>query len=261
MSLVCMVCHDTEDNGRTEYTSKTIECLSYTVDWNKHELIIVDNGSCFDTKELLVWAKDKLGATIITLPENIGTSRALNLAMKQRKPNHNFVKIDNDIYVHSSEWVDEMDAAIEREPKIGIVGLKRVDLRQTPHDPDPSFKSELIQLPHEAGQTWINIEKTGDIMGSCTMFSSALLDVIGYSYQMTSTYGFEDCLTSLRSTIAGFWNCFLSHIVITHLDRGDNPYTEVKRQIAAQHWDEYRKVHDEYCNGARPIYYDGGFSE
>lgn len=252
-----MICHDTEENGRSEYTQRTLLCLITTVDWTKHELVVVDNGSCEDTKyniRSFLWNINN--KTVITLPENVGTARALNMAIALRKPKQNVVKIDNDIYVHSNVWVDEMEEAINREPRIGVLGLKRKDLAQSPYTDNLTFKSDIIFLPHESGQTWISVEKCADIMGSCTMFSSVLLDTIGYSYQMNSVYGFEDCLTSLRSTLAGMWNCFLYHINIDHLDRGDNGYAEEKRNIANENWDEYQKVHTEYCNGTRPLYYD-----
>lgn len=253
MALIIMVAFDTEENGRSEYTLKTLDSLTKTVDWNKHRLIVVDNGSCQATKDILEDYKEWRGfhyfPTIITLSENVGTARGINFGLQQRLPGEACVKLDNDVVINSSGWVDEMEEVLRRDPTIGIVGLKRKDV---------DFNGTYIALPHQPGERWVTVEGGGQIMGTCTMFNSALIDKIGYSWQ-PMTYGLEDTLTDLRSQLAGFWNCYLPHIDIDHLDRGDNPYTQEKHEIARQSWPEYMKYHEGYKNGTIPLYYDGGF--
>lgn len=259
-----MAVHDTEENGRSEYTEKTLSGLSKTVDIEKHRFVFIDNNSCNESKMTLISfcmmfnTKDQI--KIITLPENIGTARAINMGIKLRNHGENVIKMDNDVVVHQSGWVEQMEEAIERDASIGIVGLKRKDLRQTPYDPDPNYRSEYVQLPHVSGQKWIAVEVTNDIMGTCTIYSSALLDKSGY-LQQPSRYGFDDNLISLRSRLLGFKNCFLPHIEIDHIDRGDNPYSQVKIDIASMAWAEYQRWHTEYCKGTRSLYYNGGFNE
>ncbi len=258
-SIIAIACHDTVDNGRTKYTVETLSSLYGQVDWSKHRLIVIDNGSCEETKDFLKeYESDWFGENeplIITLPENIGTARAINKAIEHRRKDDYFIKMDNDCVVHQSGWVGELEEAMRREPKLGILGLKRRDLRQTPYDPDINFRSEIIQLQHEVGQRWIHIEKTNDIMGTCTMLSPALLDTIGYYFQgYGNCYGFDDNLISLRSLLAGFYNAFLCGIDISHIDVGDNPYVQVKQKQAAKYWGEYQQLHIDYCEGKRPIY-------
>lgn len=272
MSLISMAVHDTDENKRTELTRQTIECLTKSVDWNNHRLIIIDNDSCKKTRDLLrnLLHLSETNATgnvgprikdgnyksklhIIPTPENIGTSRALNLAWKERKPGEHVIKIDNDVIIHSDTWVEEMEEAITRDPKIGIIGLKRKDIIQTTWHPDPEYRSELIMLPHEPGQRWICIEKTQDIIGTCTMFNSALLDKVGYSYQ-PGLYGYEDVLISHRSRLAGFYNCFLNHINIDHIDQGGTLYMDWKQKHSSEHTDEMIKIYQQYLCGERSIY-------
>lgn len=268
MSLIAMAVYDTEENGRSEYTERTLKSLSQTVDWSKHRLVVIDNDSCETTKILLSTLEFisqpqfagnfgfKInGIEVITLPENIGTAKAINKAIAMHREGEAVIKIDNDCVIHRSGWVEEMEAVIEREPSIGIVGLKRKDLRQTPYDPDPNYRSELVQLPHKSGQDWLQVEITNDIMGTCTMLSSALLDTIGGMAQ-PSLYGWDDTLMSLRSRLAGFNNCFIPHIPISHIDTGDNGYVQVKHKQSGDTWQEYQQWHTEYCNGTRPLYYD-----
>lgn len=260
-----MAVYDTEENGRTEYTQKTLECLQKTVDFRKHRLVIVDNGSCEETKEeisdikLSYFGIDKqygygfgisLGSpTIVTNEKNIGTARAVNQGLKLRQPGEYCIKIDNDVWIHESGWVDKMEEAMEREPGIGVLGLKRKDLQQTPFDPDPDFRSELIQLPHKQGERWVTVERSRDVMGTCTMLNHRMLDVLG-GYQDCSVYGYDDTLLNLRSLLSGFWNAFLCGIEIDHLDTGENDYVYEKQRIAGEAWEKYKSMHDGYINGS-----------
>lgn len=249
-----MAVFDTEENERSDYTDQTLISLRETVDFTKHKLVVADNGSCDLTKRVLKryqFITDNF--TIITLSENVGTAKAVNFGLKLRIPGETAIKIDNDVVIHQSGWVDEMEETIRRAPEYGIIGLKRKDLRQTPYDPDPNYKSELIQLLHQPGETWITVEETNDIMGTCTMFSSALLDKIGGMVQ-SGIYGFDDQLMALRSRLAGFKNCFLPHINIDHIDTGLNSYSQEKIRLANEAWPEYHKLHLSYCDGSRGLY-------
>ena len=132
--------------------------------------------------------------------------------------------MDNDVLIHSPDWVEQLEEAIERDPSIGQCGLKRKDCWENPENPDPNYQTELYSLPHEPGQRWIIGEKTHHIIGTCVMHSAALLDKVGYLYQ-PGLYGFDDVLMSLRSQLAGFKNVFLPHIDIDHIDPGGTDYT------------------------------------
>lgn len=253
--------YDTEENGRSEYTEKTLESLLFSVDFRKHRLVIIDNNSCQRTKDFLseyvsdvqLLKEDSNSPQVITLDENIGTARAINLGMKMRLPGENVIKMDNDCVVNKLGWVDEMEEAISRDNTIGIIGLKRKDIDFDPNHENENYRSELIGLPHKAGERWINVERGVYIMGTCTMYNSALIDKIGGLGQ-PGVYGFDDSTYSLRSHLAGFWNCYIPHIDIDHIDDGSNPYTLVKQQQASEKWDEYHKLHAGYISGEIPLY-------
>ncbi len=259
MALIAIAVHDTEENKRSEYTRRTIYSLLNTVDFDKHRLIISDNYSCAETAELY----SELGnynlfgdkALLIQNDKNIGTAEAINLAWQRRQPGEHCIKMDNDVVIHSAGWVEEMEEAITRDPKIGIIGLKRKDLIQTTWHPDPNYRSELLMLRHEPGQRWICVEQTPDIMGTCTMFNSNLLDKIGYMFQ-PSIYGYDDVLACHRSHLAGFYNCFLNHIEIDHIDPGGTAYSDWKHKHSGEHTEEMIRVFKSYVSGERSIYYN-----
>lgn len=246
-----MAVHDTDENQRSAFTEQSL--FSATINLNSNRLLLVDNGSCERTKKILESFRCFKNYEIITLPENIGTAKAINLAMKQRRPGEHVIKMDNDVVIHSRSWVDELEAAITREPRIGICGLKRKDLWQFPGHPEKQYRSELIMLPHKPGERWIVVERTKDIMGTCVMFNSALLDKIGYLYQ-PSLYGYDDVLACYRSELAGFINVFLPHIEMDHIDPGGTEYCEWKRVEAARNAPEVVRLVDQYIAGTRSIY-------
>jgi GT2 family glycosyltransferase len=249
MALISLAVWDTEENNRTEYTAKTLETLYLTVNTRKHRIIIVDNGSCEATQKLLNKAAR---IEVIRLHENIGTAKAVNKAWQLRKPNENCVKMDNDVVIHSRDWVEDMERAIRLDPTIGIVGLKRKDCWEEPSRTD-FYKSSLEMLPHIPGEPWLVVERVNHVMGTCQMFSSALLDKIGYLYQ-PRLYGFDDALAAIRCQVAGFYSCFLPHIEIDHIDTGATAYQGWKEKHAGEDMVEYNRLKNGYLSGTIPVY-------
>ena len=249
MALISLAVWDTEENGRTEYTAKTLETLYLTVNTRKHRIIIVDNGSCEATQKLLNKAAR---IEVIRLHENIGTAKAVNKAWQLRKPNENCVKMDNDVVIHSRDWVEDMERAIKLDAAIGIVGLKRKDCWEEPSRTD-FYKSSLEMLPHVPGEPWLVVERVNHVMGTCQMFSSELLDKIGYLYQ-PRLYGFDDALAAIRCQVAGFYSCFLPHIEIDHIDTGATAYQGWKEKHAGEDMAEYNRLKNGYLSGTIPVY-------
>lgn len=252
MSLIIVACYDTTENGRTKYTEQTLNCILQTVNRKKHRVIIVDNGSCNATKALLKGYADIF--QIITLPENIGTAKGINKGIALRNPGENVVKMDNDVFISKTGWCDDLDEAIVREPLIGIVGLKRKDCLESPDNTNPWYTSNLCFLPHLPGQSWIPFEEVQHVMGTCQMFSSKLLDRIGFLNQ-PGLYGFDDSLASFRARVAGFSVGFLPHIQIDHIDVNENPYWKEKERIAGVGMREFNELCAKYKSGELDVYY------
>lgn len=255
MALIAMAVWDTEENKRTEYTMKTFDSLFKTVDFKKHRLIIVDNGSCESTKELYGrFSSRHFIEQVIYNNENLGTAKAINKAWALRQPGEHCIKMDNDVVINQVGWVDEMQSAIERDKTIGQVGLKRKDCWEHPAHEGEDWRSELKMLPHVAGDPWIIVEKCKHIIGTCVMHSSDLLDKVGYLYQ-PSLYGYDDVIMSHRTHIAGFYSCFLPHINIDHIDSGETVYQDWKHRHSAEQTQGVIDLVHEMYNGTKPIYY------
>lgn len=249
--------YDTEENGRTEYTAATLDSLYESVNFKDNELYIIDQASCEKTRKYIDLFKNSLrpsSVTVIHLNENIGTARGFNLAAKDRKGRH-VIKLDNDVRFNTPDWVERMELAADRCPEIGIFGCKRKDIEQHDKHPHMNFVSRVQMVPHEAGEPWVFVEVTNDIIGTCVLYSNRLLDRVGYSFQW-GVYGFEDNLLCVRSRAAGFANCFVHPIDIDHIDTGANIYTETKRKQAHAAWDAYRATAAGILEGTKSYYYD-----
>jgi len=268
MALIAMAVWDTEENGRSKFTKDTLNSLGQTISVydGKHRIVVVDNGSCQETKALLSIVSYSNWCQVITLPENIGTAKAINKAWQLRKPGENCVKMDNDVVIHQpvfgeddnpidqDSWIDILEECIKREPTIGIIGLKRKDCIETPWNTMEWYRSELVMLPHEPGQRWLIVEKVHHVMGTCQMYSSACLDKLGYLYQMGELYGFDDALASVRANVAGFITVHYPHIVIDHIDPGGDAYYEWKKQSSGLAMKRFNVEAQAYRLGYKPVY-------
>jgi GT2 family glycosyltransferase len=252
MALIAMAVHDTEENKRSKYTKETLESLFRTVDFENHRLIIVDNNSCVETKNIIseFVTYTNRNIDVIFNSENVGTAKAINQAWAMRKPGETLIKMDNDCVINHFGWVEDMEIAMLKGG-YGIMGLKRKDLLQSPTAED-IWKTTLKMIPHEKGEPWYVVEESEDIMGTCTMFHPTLTDKMGGLMQ-SGLYGFDDTLACIRAKLLGYKLAFLPHIDIDHIDEGGDAYTEWKRKYAGDRMKEFYEIKQGLINGTIPI--------
>jgi GT2 family glycosyltransferase len=262
MAKIIMASYVTETNNRLDYAIETIYSLTESVDFSKHELFISDNGSRQGMLDYYKWFRARWNhlfprenLTISLNGKNLGTAEAVNLGIKERKPDQRIIKIDSDVTIGRIGWVEEMEECFDRCPNLGILGLKRTDVMQKSDHESPNYRTELVSAPHEVGQSWIILELCEDIIGTCTMFSPKLLDKAGYLLQ-PGNYGWEDCLMSLRSRGLGFANAFLPSIPIVHLDNGAGDYIQEKQVEAGRTMAQFSEISEAYKSGKKDFYYN-----
>ncbi len=259
MALLSMVVYDPPGESRHPLLAKCLDSLVRTVHLpTEHSLIVVSNGISDYTRGLIesyseLGLLDFMGAG---QDGNIGTARAQNRAWKAREPGQHVCKVDPDIVFHEAGWLDKLEQCIAREPQIGLIGLKRKDVAESPNNPVGQWShSTLKMLPHEPGETWLVVELVHNLIGSVCLHSSALLDKVGYLWQPGS-YGYDDSDMSSRSLLSGFLNCFYPHYNVDHLDSNNMEYVEWKQKYAGEHMEEFVRVKAEYERGERPLWRD-----
>lgn len=254
MSLIGMVVYCTEESNKDEHFKKTLQGLSETVDFSKHELGISINGHTEKTLETIKHFDD-----IITYKYlngiNLGTSEAINKVLRNRKSGQHFVKIDDDIYVHDNGWLEQFEEVVYIDETIGQCAAKRNDLWENVSHENPFYRTTLYQLPHKAGDRWVTVEITNHCIGSLVLHSSNMLDRTGYFLQ-PSKYGGDDSLFSHRSQKAGFKNVFLPHIAIDHLDNPSKEWQSKKEKMFHDAGGEFYRLRSGILNGEIPYYYN-----
>lgn len=254
MALIGMAVYSTEENKKDDCLEKTLESLADTVDFTRHRIMLSINGNTNETRGLMIdynWMIEE----VIYNESNIGTAHAINKTWQLRRPDEHCIKMDDDIVINNSDWIDEMEWAIYKDPTIGQIGLKRKDCWEWPGHESEDYKSELKLLPHIPGEPWVIVEKAKHIIGSCVMHSSALLDKVGYLYQ-PSLYGYDDVIMSHRAHLAGYYSCFLPHINIDHIDPGQTPYQDWKHKHSGEQTQTVIDLVHEMYAGTKPIYYN-----
>lgn len=256
MALIAMAIYSTAENKKDECLRRTLWSLYQSVDFTKHRLILSVNKYTTETIKIFKEEYGGIISEIIYNEDNLGTAEAINQAWKRRLPGENAIKMDDDIVINTkNDWIDLMEQAIQRTPTIGQIGLKRRDCSETPFNRHTFYHSELLQLPHEPGEQWINVEVVNHVMGSCVMHSAALLEKVGYLWQ-PGVYGFDDSFMSQRSRLAGFKNVFLLGIDIEHIDDGSTPFQQWKEIKASEKWAAYIENTQAFHNGKKSIYYN-----
>jgi len=250
--LITMVTYDHPDNGRSDMSRQTYESLLRTVDFKTHRLAVVDNASTDENTHKLLQRIIDDGHMVFKSFENIGTARAINMTWQQRRPGEHAVKMDNDVVIHQAGWADLMVEAFHREPRLGVVGLKRVDLEERPDHPNPFFRSTMIQT---LGEPEIILEKVHHVIGTCQAYRSELLDEMGYLYQMGGLYGFDDADGCFRSIQLKYWNAFLVGIDIDHIDPGTTIFTKWKQTYAFPRQKQWSYLMKDYQAGRVPLYH------
>lgn len=256
MALIGMAVYSTATNNKDKYLRDTLFSLSRTVDFDKHRLMLSVNSHTEETLNILNTYKDII-SKIIFNGGNIGTAEAINKVWQHRQIGEHAVKMDDDVVIHYNGWLDKLESCIQRDNNIGIIGLKRKDCWETTWHDDLQYKSNLIMLPHQPGETWLIVEQVKHVMGTVQLYNSKLLDKIGYLYQGEGTkYGFDDVLASYRSEIAGFKNCHYSHIEIDHIDEGEKEYQGWKEKHSGERFNMINSIVNSYIRGTKSIYYN-----
>lgn len=256
MALIAMAVYCTAENKRESILRQCLNSVARTVDFSRHTIGLSVNSATEEAVEIITAFARQVGPAceVIYNAENLGTARAINKIWLNRQPGQHAVKMDDDVVIHGAGWADEMEEAIQYDPRIGIIGLKRKDCWENPQHPDPFYRSEIAMLPHEPGHPWIIIEKAHHVIGTCQMYNAALLDDIGYLYQ-PGLYGWDDVLAAARSEAAGYYNCFLPHFRIDHIDPGSTPYQGWKERTAWSDRPDLDALRAGYMEGWVPVWY------
>jgi GT2 family glycosyltransferase len=198
-------------------TITTIESVVNSDSFRDVVFYIVDNGS--KDKRLISYLnkiQDRFDVKVSFFSKNIGCPCALNYVLQFRKKGQHFIKIDNDVKIACSNWLQLWLNLIEINPDIGLIGgfyKKAFSYNR--------FVAWHINQYENLKIRWAEVYPA---MGRFMFHHGEFLDKVG-AFEVLSKnhlYGFEDLLMCSKAKKLNKKIAILPKVKIEHLQKADN---------------------------------------
>lgn len=183
------------------------------------ELHIIDNNSQDDTWEFIKDLKDKRIKTREQFEVNRGVIYALNYNLSRRAEDQYFITVDNDVYIHTLDFIPRFLEVFDTFPEAGMLGVPRPA-------PYPEFLPPVIPRVKD-GVCYLRlakgeVEKPLDfIPASLLFFRPELFTYIGFWCEES---GYRDAEISAR--INGYTPYRAGFVTNVHIEQ--NQFQECK---------------------------------
>lgn len=135
------------------------------------ELHIADNHSHDDTREYLMSLKDVRIKSITLFSENRGPIYATNFILSKRNPAQFFITVDNDVNIHTGDWVKRFLEAFDAFDELGLLGA-------VSHEYYSRYRQILIKREQDE-ISYLRVLK-GFVEGCCQCIHPKVLQQLGY---------------------------------------------------------------------------------
>jgi len=255
--------------NRLDFTKQAIASILKNTRY-PHVITVVDNNSQDGTQEYLTEIKrEGIIKNLLLLDENVGVSKASNLAWKMEPDAEYYLKLDNDIVIFKTDWLSDMIKAIDAIPQIGAIAY--------------NFEVQSYPLTEFNGFR-CRVKAQGNLGGACILIPKRTREQLGYWCEDYGLYGEEDGDYDFRIKCKGLLNVYMEDENIGfHLPGGKaavidpHTYTATDGQEEIQQAD-YRKWKDEmrrnnvtkgkfyrnlneYSKGIRSLYAESKFAD
>jgi GT2 family glycosyltransferase len=203
LASVVVLSHD-----RLAYLRTTVESLYATADPELFELIVVDNGSTDGSADYLrELARRGAVDKVILRARNHGTSPGFNVGFAHADPRSRLlIKLDSDIVLLQSGWLERLDAFLGRDSRLGAAALSQINhglLRWAPRQ----------ELHGEQVSSW-NWFVCG---GACMTIPRRVLDDVGWlNEEFDTQYMPDDLDYAMRLSLLGYEAYYLQDLTSYH---------------------------------------------
>jgi GT2 family glycosyltransferase len=182
------------------------------------ELVVVDNGSADGTPHYLAGIRDAapVRVEVLTNPENRGFPAACNQGMKAARGDY-LVLLNNDAVV-SHDWLDQLVALAESDPKVGLTGPMS-NYAPPPQLVEQVSYADLEGMHRFAGHwreahrgQWLTAPK---LSGFCVLMKREVLGAVGGLDERFGLGLFDDDDLALRARHAGY-SLAVAHDLFVH---------------------------------------------
>ena len=222
-------------HNKADYTRRCFDGLARST-YRPIEVVAIDNGSTDDTPALFAsFAGQAADAGIrfrpTRLDENAGAVTGRNLALEQAEGDY-IVFLDNDVVPRTRSWLERLQAVLEGDRTVGIVGPKLIY-------PFPPF---LIQFGGGAVTPtgWVQFCGRGEpreapafnaprevqcLISACWMMSRELAGRIGPLDEAFNPVQFEDIDYCYRARHAGYRVVYEPSVEMYHFENVTTGHT------------------------------------
>ncbi|MDH3883092.1 MAG: glycosyltransferase, partial [Desulfobacterales bacterium] len=222
--------------NRLDFTKQAIASVLKNTRY-PHVITVVDNGSTDGSREYLKKMHQKgIIKNILLLDENVGVSKASNLAWKMESDAEYYLKLDNDIVIFKTDWLSAMIQMVDAIPQIGAIAY--------------NFEVQSYPLT-EIGGLRCRVKAEGNLGGACILIPKRIREQLGYWCEEYGLYGEEDADYDFRIKCKGLLNVYMEDENIGfHLPGGKAAVIDPHTFTAADGQEEiqqadYRKWKDE----------------
>ena len=211
-------------------------CLDSIKAAGDHKVVIVDNGSCDGSLELI--EKNYPEVSLISLPENTGFCNAVNVGLKHVKTPYVFL-LNNDTVI-KPDTISALEKRMESDDRIFSVQSKILSLA------DPSIIDDCGDLYCALGWAYARGKgkeahrfnrpcKVFACCGAAVLYRMSMFDDVGVFDENHFAY-LEDIDLGYRARILGFKNVFEPESEILHAGSAvsGSRYNRFKVSLAAQ---------------------------
>jgi hypothetical protein len=187
------------------YTTRCLESLRSRTDHPAYEVVVVDNASTDGTLEYL---QSQDWIELIPNSANLGFARANNIALRQLKPGHDAVLLNNDIEISQPDWLGKLQAAAYAAEDIGIAGCRLVGgdglLRHAgAYLPVDTFWGQQIGGEERDVNQYNDDRDVESVVFACAYLKRGVIDTVGLLDEDYFCY-FEDTDYCQRARAQGF---------------------------------------------------------
>jgi len=183
-----------------------------------HEIIIVDNGSTDETRTRLKSCIGTQSNLRVVINHNnrgfaTGNNQGLTLARGE------YVLLLNNDTVVTPGWLKGMQAVLQHNPQIGIVGPMSNYVSGPQLVPDTSYRnlSELDRYAMQwAAEHTMQIASVSRIVGFCLLAHRSVFNRIGGLDERYGSGNFEDDDLCIRAALVGYKGCIAQDVFIHH---------------------------------------------
>lgn len=218
-----------------------------------YEIIIVDNGSEAETTD---WLRTLTDAQVIFNPSNRGFAHGCNQGIAAASGDY-VVLLNNDVVV-TDGWLENLIAALERDPALGVTSCRSNRVAGNQQVVDAVY-NDLVEMQSYADRRRRDHAQTGylsdRVIGLCLCIDRVVLEQIGGIDERFGMGNFEDDDFCMRVRAAGYKILVCNDVFIHHF--GSQSFAANKVDYSATMYDNWKKFAEKY--NLPPAYPHSGY--